>query len=101
MLIVLIGRYGHISGRHGEGIGTASVVCQGYGVARTIDSAVGRTTGQGQRNILTGDKVFDTSVLQVFSRRRRHVYATGTDNLVSTCHTVMICSVNGKAAWYG
>ena len=82
-------------------IGSASVVCQGYGVARTIDSAVGRAAGQGHGDGLSGDKVLDTFVQQVFSRGRSYSHAGASDNLVGTCYTVLICSVNGKAAWYG
>ena len=96
----LVGRYGHIGRRHGEGVGSASVVCQGYGVARTIDSAVGRTVGQGHSDRLTGDKVLDTFVLHVFCRGRRHAYATGAGNLVSTLSALMVNAVHaavGKA----
>ena len=96
----LVGRYGHIVGRHGEGIGTASVVCQGNGVARTIDSAVGRAAGQGHGDGLSENKVLDTAVLHVFCRGRRHAYATGAGNLVSTLSALLVNAIHaavGKA----
>ena len=40
-------RYGHIGRRHGEAIGTTSEVCQGNGVARTVDGIVGSAARQG------------------------------------------------------
>ena len=96
----LVGRYGHIVGRHGEGIGSASVVCQSNGVAGTVDGTVGRSAGQGHSDGLARDKVLDTSVLHVFCRGRRHAYATGAGNLVSTLSTLLVNAVHaavGKA----
>ena len=90
----LVGRYGHILGRHGEGIGTVSVVCQSNGVAGTVDGTVGRAAGQGHSDGLSGDKVLDTSVLQVFSRGKSHRHARGAGNLVSTLSALMVNAVH-------